>query len=125
MRVRELRSMAAWIQLTSQFAAEVKAVTARWVVCADFRNLEVMSPAIDDAWIDCVAQAGARLERSAIILPRGEPALKLRIERSVREALHLGRRVCSDSTEAKNWLAPCLSTLERARLDDFLMLDTK
>jgi hypothetical protein len=44
----------------------------------------------------------------------------VQMERLLREARNLRRRVCSDPAEVKAWLASCLDSTEQARLVEFL-----
>jgi hypothetical protein len=79
-----------------------------------------MSPELAGACLQSFQEGNARLERSAILLPRNVPTFRLQVERILREAKHPYRRVCKDTAEAKAWLSSCLDSAEQIRLDEFL-----
>jgi hypothetical protein len=61
-----------------------------------------------------------RLVRSALLLPRHDPSLRLQIERLLREAHNPSRRICLDAADVRVWLQPCLDAATEAEVQAFL-----
>ena len=112
--------MGSWLHFSNRFREVVGKAHGKLVICADYRLLHPMAPDIANAWLGGLREMNPKLERSALLLPAGAPAVRLQIERVLREAKHPGRRACSDAAEVKAWLSSCLDSAEQARLTQFL-----
>jgi hypothetical protein len=119
-RVGEIRSGADWFNCVNSLRAVAAERPGAIVICADFRQLQVMNAEIAAVVLESLRDFNPMLYRSAILLPANAPTLLLQMERLLREARNLRRRICSDGAEVKAWLASCLDSTEQARLVEFL-----
>jgi hypothetical protein len=120
LRLGELRTVADWLDYSNSVRALAAERPGAIVICADYRQLQVMNREVAAALLDGLREFNTRLYRSALLLPSDAPTLQLQMERILREARNLRRRVCSDAAEVKAWLASCLDAIEQARLAEFL-----
>jgi hypothetical protein len=116
----DVRSVTEWNDFLGQFTRASAAAPGRLVICADYRALRVLTPAVADSVLECLKSVNRRLERSALLLPKNAPTVRLQVDRLVREAKELNRRTCNDPAEAEAWLSPCLNEKERTRLKLFM-----
>lgn len=119
-RAGQLSSMAEFVGFTELFRSEADKVVGPVVICADYRQLQVLKEEVAIAVLTGLRQFNAKLERSALMLPTHATTLRLQMDRLLREAKHPGRRVCSDAAEVKAWPSSCLDATEQSRLDEFL-----
>jgi hypothetical protein len=91
------------------------------VACTDLRT---GSRTIDPASIDFIAgimrSENPRLERNALIVSAASPTFMLQMERMVKSAGAVQRRIFRTRDEAEPWLAEVLGAAERGRLRAFL-----
>lgn len=99
----------------------IGAQTAKVVACTDLRS---GSRTIDPSSIDFIAgimrSENPRLERNALILSSMSPTFALQMERMVKTAGAVQRRIFKTRGEAEAWLGEVLTGAERARLRTFL-----
>ena len=118
--LNDIRTVAEWNAFLRPFRRAVAATQGRLVICADYRELRVLTPAVAEAVLDSLKTVNQRHDRSALLLPKNAPTLRLQLDRLVREAKDTNRRTCILPEEAEAWLAPCLNEQERTRLTQFL-----
>lgn len=119
-RLGELRTVTDWLDYSNRVRALAAERPGAIVICADYRQLQVMQKEVAAALLEGLREFNPILYRSALLLPSDAPTLLLQMERLLREARNLRRRVCSDAAEVKAWLASCLDSTEQARLVEFL-----
>lgn len=90
------------------------------VICADWRRCPLMAAEASDAFAKMIGSFNARIERSAILSADDSPLTVLQFLRIVRESNHPKRLVVQEQGELEQWLAPCLTPPEVARLRQFL-----
>jgi hypothetical protein len=112
--------MADWRTFLSGFRSAVSEIPSLVVLCADFRKVQMMSDEVVGALLDGLRQYNARIERSALMLPANAPTPRIQMERLLREAENVRRRVCADAADVKAWLSSSLDGAQQARLADFL-----
>jgi hypothetical protein len=121
-RVGELRTVAD----CRDYANRVRGLAAERpgsiVICADYRRLRLMDKEVAEAALDGLRDLNPLLNRSALLPPADAPALRLQMERLLRDARNPGRRICTDAAEVRAWLSSCLDSTEQARLVEFLAL---
>jgi hypothetical protein len=118
--LNDIRTVEEWSAFMKPFRRAIAAAPGRLVICADYRGLRVLTPAVAEAVLAGFTTQNPRLERSAILLPKRSHTLRLQVDRLVREAKDPNRRTCIYPAEAEAWLAPHLNDDERARLTLFL-----
>ena len=112
----------------ADYERELRGVFARHpgllIGCCDTRPpnnaVEVHPPDVAEALVGLLSRGNPRLEKSAILLPRGQATFYLQMDRLVRMAKHPDRRTFHEPAELKAWLSGSLDARERARLDEFL-----
>ena len=127
-RLMEIRNEAGFRSLDdveTQRAAIAHALTnvatgALVVICADWRRCPLMAADASDAFGKMIASFNARIERSAILSAADSPLTVLQFLRITRESQHPKRRVVQELSELEQWLTPCLTPPEVARLRQFL-----
>lgn len=121
MRVGALSTMKVLDATSRRFFTVLEGVPGSAVVCADYRRLQVMNDDAEAMLTACMATANGKVQRSALLLPVQDEAVRFQMERVLREARNPSRRICVDSAEAKAWLCSVLSPAERKSLDAFLL----
>ena len=109
-----------WNECLAQLHRATAGLTGRIVVCADYRALILLNPTVADALLVWLKQVSPRVERTAVLLPKNAPTLRLQVDRLVREARDPNHRICAEAAEVDAWLGPHLNEKERARLAQFL-----
>ena len=89
-------------------------------ICADHRLLRVLGEEAADTLLDGFRRVNSRLGRSALLLPRHDPSVRLQLERLLREANNPSRRICLDAADVRAWLQPCLDATTQAEVQKFL-----
>lgn len=84
---------------------------------------EIFAPDVADAVLGLLTRTSPRMEKSAILLPRGAATFHLQMDRLVRESKHPGRRAFREAADLKAWLSGSLTPAERERLERFLSED--
>jgi hypothetical protein len=84
---------------------------------------EIFAPDVADAVLGLLTRTSPKMEKSAILLPKGAATFHLQMERLVRESKHPGRRTFRDPAELKAWVSGSLTAPERERLEHFLAED--
>jgi hypothetical protein len=93
------------------------------VAINDCRNSRFFSPEATATWLDALRGNPSRtIERSAILLSKGNPAFNLEVSRILAATDSPIRRAVHDEQAAYDWLAPALLDCERRRLCEFLGL---
>lgn len=92
----------------------------RGLICSDSRGVMSQSPEVLATWVELLAQAGPRIERSAILIPTGESHAVTQIQTVFARAQHPGRLVCTTILQAVSWLEPVMNEDEKIRLRQFL-----
>jgi hypothetical protein len=90
------------------------------VICADWRRCPLMAPEASNAFAKMIGSFNSRIERSAILSADDSPLNVLQFLRITRESHHPKRRVVQEQSELEEWLTPCLTATEIARLRQFL-----
>ncbi len=116
----KLRTVADWHDLLISVRRVADEKAGAIVVCADFRNVQVMNKELASAALAGLLEFNPRVYRSALLLTGDAHMLRLQLERLLRETRNLRRRICVDTAEAKAWLSSCLGSSEQACLDEFL-----
>ena len=119
-RAGKLKVMADWLNLSSGVRSVAKEIPGPIVICADYRQLQVMHQDVVSPLLDEFRQFNSKVRRSALMMPSNAPTLRRQMEALLREAHHSGRRVCVDAAEVKAWLSSCLDGPERHGLDEFI-----
>ena len=90
------------------------------LVCAvDMRELSGLSADVTHALLGNLQTMNSRIERAAVLLPDGSPALAQRVDDLHREAGNPARKTFRASSEVVRFLAETLDAQERARLVAF------
>jgi hypothetical protein len=118
--LNDIRTVAEWRAFMKPFRQAIAAAPGRLVICADYRGLRVLTPAVAEAVLANLKTQNPRHERSVLLVPKNSHTLRLQLDRLVREAKDPNRRTCVEPAEAEAWLAPHLNDDERARLTLFL-----
>lgn len=119
-RLVSLRSVDEVIAFEQAMAAAFARAGARSVICADWRQANVMPPDVAARLRDLLTHGNAHLERSAVLLAREHATFNLQVERVVREAASPDRRTFRDPSPMLAWLDEILTPAERARARTFL-----
>jgi hypothetical protein len=90
------------------------------VICADWRQANVLRPDVADRLIGLLTRGNTFLERSAVLLAREHATFNLQVERLVREANNPARKTFRATGPLEIWLDEVLDSAERIRLRDFL-----
>jgi hypothetical protein len=85
------------------------------IICADWRGVEVLSPAVGDALIEMLKRGNKRLERSAVLLTPANAIFNLQVERLLREAANPARRAFRAPELLVAWLGEVLRPDELLR----------
>lgn len=95
-------------------------VGKRLVVLTDWRRCPIMSDAASERMLSMLTLGNVKVERSAALVSRDAPLAELQFMRLIRESKHPDRRLFHAGAELAQWLRPCLSDAESARLHAFL-----
>ncbi len=96
------------------------AVAGRSVVCADWRQANVLPPPIAERLIALLQRGNPHVERSALLLAREHATFNLQVERLVREAKNPARRTFREADAMVAFLGELLTAPEIARARQFL-----
>jgi len=102
--------------------AEFMRATRKCVICADVRDIALLSPTVSDLMIGVLARGNPYLERSTLLLPAKGAAFHLQAERIVRDSKCDDRRTFRNPQELAAWLDEVLDDAERARVREFLSI---
>lgn len=89
----------------------------RIVIAADWRQCRLLTPDVAERATRMLTKSNPRVERSTILHDAGQATSILQVLRLAREAKMPNRRVFTDPTEMRSWLAEVLQPNELARLD--------
>jgi hypothetical protein len=95
-------------------------VGGRSVVCADWRQANILPPAVADRLTALLQRGNPHVERSAILLAREHATFNLQVERLVREAQNPARKTFRETASLVEYLSAALTPSERARVAEFL-----
>jgi hypothetical protein len=119
-RTHDVRSRADVVSMNAAVAAIIASAAGSITICADHRLLRVLSEDAASALLDGLRQVNTKIVRSALLLPRHDPGLRLQIERLLREAQSTSRRICLDAADVRAWLHPCLDAASQVAVQAFL-----
>jgi hypothetical protein len=97
------------------------AMSGRSVVCADWRQANILPPMVADRLTALLQRGNPHVERSAILLAREHATFNLQVERLVRESQNPARRTFRDPAAMAAFLGEVLTPAERARVAAFLV----
>ena len=95
-------------------------VGGRSVVCADWRQANILPPAVADRLTALLQRGNPHVERSAILLAREHATFNLQVERLVRESQNPARKTFRAPEPMVDYLAAVLTPTEKARVAEFL-----
>lgn len=95
-------------------------VHGRILVCADYREVPVFSPAAAEALKALMNGLNTRVERSAMLIDARHATHALQVNRLARETHHEARRRFADAAELTAWLGEVCVPSERAAVAAFL-----
>ena len=119
-RLVSLRSVDEVVTFEQAMAAAFARAGVRSVICADWRQANILAPEVAARLRDLLTRGNTHLERSAVLLAREHATFNLQVERVVREAASPGRRTFRDPEAMLAWLAETLTPAEHARATAFL-----
>jgi hypothetical protein len=108
-----------YARVLGETAAAIPAAR-RPVLCADHRPVRIYGQAAADRLTELFQNMNERLERVAILVARSNATLVMQLERIVREAQWVNRRVFFETEAAAAHLALSLDAKERERAGAFL-----
>ena len=94
---------------------------SRAIICADWRDVQVLPPVAGDALIDLLRSGNGRFVRSGVLLTLENAVFALQVERLFREAQNPQRRAFRDPNEMLRWLSEAMTPDERQRARGFLI----
>jgi hypothetical protein len=108
--------------MISMIAAELARVPepTRILIAADWRQCRVLTQDVAERAVQMLTRGNPRVERSAILHEPGQATSVLQVMRIVREAELQNRRVFTDPSEMRAWLAEVTQPDELERLDSLL-----
>jgi hypothetical protein len=119
-RLIHLRNTGDVDEFTQSLRRAFTAAGARAIVCADWRQAQVLPPEAADGMIGLLKWGNAKFERSAVLLAREHATFNLQVERVIREAGNPARRAFRSVDEMIAWLGEILGPDERRRMLEFL-----
>jgi hypothetical protein len=96
------------------------AAGGRAVVCADWRQANILRPDVAERLLALLQRGNPFVERSAILLAPGHATFSLQVERLVREAKNPARRTFRDTESMVAFIAEVLTPAETAHARAFL-----
>lgn len=102
---------------------EAVPTNTKFVIAADWRAMNIMSPETATRARDMLMFMNPRLLRSGILTAPEQSTANLQLVRLLREAENDVRRMFTDARKQRDWLAEVLTPPEIARLDEFLALE--
>jgi hypothetical protein len=110
---------------TTRFLQDIVRLTtaqpAKIVACTDLRGgTRTTDPDSIDIIAGIIRSENPRLERNALLVPAMAPTFTLQMERMIKSAGTVQRRIFKSRGEAEAWLGEVLTGAERARLRTFL-----
>jgi hypothetical protein len=119
-RLTMLRTVDEVVEFEGALRAAFDRVQGKAIICADWRQANILAPDVADRLVELLARGNPRLERSAVLLSREHAAFNLQVERIVREAKNPDRRTFRDPETMRAWVSERMTADERARLAAFL-----
>jgi hypothetical protein len=121
-RVFRLRSRADADDYSNALGLQVAAIPKEIgpVLVADHRPVVIYAQPVADRLAELFVDMNARLERVAIVVARSNATLVFQLDRLVRQAAFVKRRLCYEVVEAHQHLEPVLTAVERERARTFL-----
>src|SRR3954469_25797731 len=113
------------LEETTRFLQDIVRLTTaqpgKIVACTDLRGgTRTTDPDTIDIIAGVIRSENPRLERNALVVPAMAPTFTLQMERMVKSAGTVQRRIFKTRGEAEAWLGEVLTGAERARLRTFL-----
>jgi hypothetical protein len=90
------------------------------VICADWRQANVLRPEVADRLTGLLTRGNPFLERSAVLLAQEHATFNLQVERLVRESNNPARKTFRSVETLQSWLDEILDPAEQLRVRDFL-----
>lgn len=119
-RLATLRTVDEVIEFETAMRAAFDRVHGKAIICADWRDANILAPDVADRLLELLVRGNPRLERSAVLLSGEHAAFNLQVERIVREARNADRRTFRDTETLRAWVGERMTAEERARLGAFL-----
>jgi hypothetical protein len=108
------------VRFEGAMAQAFAAVPGRSVICADWRQANILPPPIAERLIALLQRGNPHVERSALLLARAHATFNLQVERLVREAKNPARRTFRDAESMVAFLGEVLTPAETAHARAFL-----
>lgn len=93
----------------------------RVVICADYRNLDLLAPDRAEEWGALMTSVSRLFERSAILLDPAKATANLQMQRIIDGVGNPTRRAFTDEKALQRYLRGILNEDERYRLASFLL----
>lgn len=119
-RLAMLRHVDEVVEFEGAMRAAFDQVPGKAIICADWREANILAPDVADRLLELLVRGNPRLERSAVLLSREHAAFNLQVERIVRAAKNADRRTFRDTATMEAWVGERMTPEERARLAAFL-----
>jgi hypothetical protein len=97
----------------------VLSMPGKVICCADLTQLDAIPRESVDSFIQLFTRDNSKVERSAFLLSRSLGALGMQMQRMIRSAGNSSRMTFDDARALQEWLAPALTSPEKARLQAF------
>jgi hypothetical protein len=94
----------------------------RVVACADFRQLEVLSAEVSNAFLGTMKLDSPLVERTAFLLDARQTLFRTQLDRILHETTNPRRRTFASAQDVESWLSEVLTAPERIRLAAFLAM---
>jgi len=101
-------------------ARVLEKVANRAVICADWRDIDVLSPEVAEEVIHMLAVTNAKILQSAILLEPQKATFNLQVERVIANAKNSSRKSFRDTRNMLDWLTEFLEPNELQCAKDFL-----
>jgi hypothetical protein len=102
------------------FAPVLAGISARPVLCADYRPVKIYSQPVADRLTERIAGFNPVWERIVILIDPSNATFAMQLHRIVRETANPARRLCMEPAEASRFLDEILDPAEQRRLVTFL-----
>lgn len=108
------------VRFERAMAQAFAAVAGRSVICADWRQANILPPPIAERLMALLQRGNPHVERSALLLAREHATFNLQVERLVREAKNPARRTFRDAESMVAFVGEVLTPAETAHARAFL-----
>jgi len=115
--MRDIQTVA-YVQRT--MAHTLRQIHGPAVLCADWEQIEILSPQVSEAVIAMLAATNAKIVSSGILLAPEAATFNLQAERVIRDANNPGRKAFRDRRKLLDWFAGVLKPDEMQAACEFL-----